>query len=61
MFREIRTSEKITDRFEEQNRNRRLMEIFDKRITDLTEEDRKFLEKDCKNNDNFDPDARIIV
>lgn len=63
MFREIRTSERITDRERRENeeRNRRLMEIFDKRITDQTEEDRKFLEEDCGINDDFDPDARVII
>lgn len=63
MFREIRSTERITDRERRENeeRNRRLMEIFDKRVTDQTEEDRKFLEEVYGTNDDFDPDARVII
>lgn len=66
MFREIRTSERITERDKEEARkNRRLMEILDKRISDeTTKELNNFWEEEFKRvaeEATFDPDKRIVM
>lgn len=60
MFREIRTSERITD--QDERKNRRLMEILDKRISDETiEELNNFWNEEFgKEASTFDPDKRIM-
>ena len=60
MFREIRTSERITDRDEEVRRNERLMDILDKRLTKETVEELKNFKKN-EAESTFDPDRRIVV
>lgn len=63
MFREIRTSERISELDQQiaREEQRRLNEIFDKRIGTETEEDREFLKKyeERHKKDEFDPDERI--
>ena len=56
MFREIRTSERITE--QDARRNERLMQILDKRISDETIEELNNLEKEAEA--AFDPDKRIV-
>lgn len=56
MFREIRTSERITDQ-DERNR-KELIAIFDKRISDETIKELKEFRKAAE---TFDPDKRIVV
>lgn len=60
MFREIRTSERITD--QEERKRRELMAIFDKRISDETiKELNEFWAKEFeKEAETFDPDKRIM-
>lgn len=63
MFREIRTSERITD--QDERRNRMLMDIFDKRIGSKEfEKDMEFWKQEFGREAEeaaFDPDKRIVV
>ena len=63
MFREIRTSERITD--QDERRKDELMRILDKRIgTKEFEDDMRFLEEEfgrVASEATFDPDRRIVV
>lgn len=56
MFREIRSSERITDQMIRQNNM--TMAILDKRISDTTREE---LRKVKATEEKFDPDKRIRV
>lgn len=60
MFREIRTSERITD--QDERKKRELIAIFDKRISDETiKELNEFWVKEFERAaETFDPDNRIM-
>ena len=59
MFREIRTSERITENSVVTATNYELMRLLDKRISDSTIEEIKNIRKEERKESRFDPDKRI--
>jgi len=59
MFREIRTSERITDNTVAIATNYELMRLLDRRISDSTREEIKNIRNEERKESRFDPDKRI--
>lgn len=59
MFREIRTSERITDNTVTTNNMHLMMALLDRRISDNTREEMKKIRKEERKESRFDPDKRI--